>query len=1000
MHPGGSRRRHSASRQANPRPLHHPEIALPIGQLAKGVLVHVFVGRSAETAALTRVLAAARRGVGQVLVLEGEPGIGKTALLEFARTAAVGMQIARAAGVQPETDIPYSGLHQLLLPFQDGLDRISDPHQKALGAALGLTSDPPRDQFFVGMAALALLSDAAMRRPVLCLVDDAHQLDRESIDALGFAARRVLADRLAMIFTVRGPEERVPALHGLDRIRVSGLDAGAALELVGSVADHPVDGAVADRIVSDTHGHPLAIIEVVRELSPQQLEGVAPIPKMLPLAGRLEDLFVARVRALTADDQRLLLVVAADPSGDLGLIWRAAERLGVKRATSGLPPALEQFVSCSPRVSFHHPLMRSAAYYARSGTDRRRAHEALAAASDPVNGSDHRAWRRAAAAVAPNEGIARDLERSAEHARSCGGWASAATFLARAGELTPDDSTRVARTLAGAHAWLLAGHPGAARSQLEQTTPALADPASRCRAAWLEGMIEFTSGRPAEAASALLAAAKMCADHDARAARDTLLTAFDAAHLAGVFADVGLDQVLAAARAIQLNGKPWTVGDALLDGFAELLASGDAVGVPALRRTVDNLSSDQPITEDELTWLPVAWIAAIELYDDRTLQALTGRWATAARVHGSVAALPVGLGRMPHCNVVVGHFAAAERMVAEARDLAAATQRAARPGGHGTAEVSVLAWRGREQATRDAAATLIPELTCLGRGAGVQVVYLALTILELGLGNYREALRAARRASPDGQPLHLNAGPELIEATVRCGELDAARGALDRLAARVEAGPTDWGVGVLLRSRAMLADRDDAEELYRAAIDHLSRTLILPQLGRTHLLFGEWLRRERRRRDAREQLRMAFELLGDLGADAFADRARAELMATGEHARRRAVETLDQLTPQEEQVARLASEGLRTWTSPSGCSSAFRRWSTTCRRRSANSTSPTDKASRKRWIDEIPRRAEREPSGGRASLTAFEQRSRSSMIRGQVSSSSPVPQPTIRLPCK
>jgi DNA-binding NarL/FixJ family response regulator len=424
----------------------------------------------------------------------------------------------------------------------------------------------------------------------------------------------------------------------------------------------------------------------------------------------------------------------------------------------------------------------------------------------------------------------------------------------------------------------------------------------------LDGMIDFTLGKPADASPALLTAAKMCAAHDVGEARDTLLHAFEAAHFAGRFADVGLAEVLEAARAIQLDGARPTIGDALLEGFAALGESGVAVGVPIIRRALE-LASDQPVTDEELRWLPIAWLAAPELYDDRIWQAFTSRWAIAARMRGTVIALPISLGRIPYFDVVVGRFAAAERAVAEARELAAVTANAARPGGYNTAVVAALAWRGREAETRMAADTLITELTSLGRGAGIRVVHLSMAVLELGLGNYREALRAARKASADDPLLHLNAEPELVEAAVRCGELDVARAVCDRLSARAQASGTDWGLGLTLRSQALLADREDAEEFYRGAIELLKRTLILPQLGRTHLVYGEWLRRQRRLRDAREQLRTAFDLLGDVGADAFAERARIELLATGEHARRRVVETLDQLTPQEEQIARLASEG-------------------------------------------------------------------------------------------
>ena len=867
----------------------------------------MLLGREAQTEALRRLVSEARAGVSGVQVLEGGSGVGKTALLEYAQSVGAGMTILRAAGVQPEVDIAYSGLHQLLLPLHDRVDHLPEPYAEALRSAFGLAVSPPRDRFFVGVAALALLSDAAMWEPVLCLIDDVHQLDRASIDALGFAARRLVADRVAVI-VVTHEAEPIVALEGLARMRLSGLDANAARELLAAVAGGTVDRSVADRIVTDTQGNPLAIVELVPELTRDQLEGLAPLPELLPLGRRLDERGVAKLRALPDQARTLLVLAAADPSGDLSLFWRAAQReYGLSPSSTDLA-ILERFLSCSPRIRFHHPLMRSGAYYGASGPERRRAHRALAAASDPVRDADRRAWHLGAAAVAPDEAIAQELERSADRARRRGGWASSANFLERAAELSPDDPRRAERLLECAHARLLAGQPGAARTVLRQAVPALSDPASCSRGTRLEGMIDFTLGRPGDAAATLLTAARMSAAHNVREARDTLLEAFDAAHLAGSFASVGVAQVLELVRTLPPDPFP-TVADVLLGGFAALLDSGDQAGVAIIRPTLDAVTRDHVMTDDEVSWLPIAWIAALELYDDRAWQVLTARWAEAARMRGTVNALPIGLGRMPHFDVVTGRFAGAERMIAEAKDLAAATASAARPGGYATAEMSALAWRGREAEARSAAATLITELTGLGRGVGIRMVHLALAVLELGLGNYRDALRAGQKARGDDPLLHLNAEPELVEAAVRCGEVEVARAAVERLSSRAQASATDWGLGLMLRSQALLADRQDAEELYCSAIEHLRRTLVVPQLGRSHLLYGEWLRRQRRRRDAREQLRTALDLLSDIGADAFAGRARAELLATGERARKRGAETLDQLTPQEDQIARLASEG-------------------------------------------------------------------------------------------
>jgi hypothetical protein len=416
-----------------------------------------FVGREVETRTIERLMADARSGVSGVLVLEGEAGIGKTALLAQAETLGSDMQVAWAVGVLPEADVPYSGLHQLLVPFLDGLDRIPEPHADALRVAFGLQESRPRDRFFVGMAALELLSDAATRTPVICLIDDAHRLDAASLDALGFTARRLVADRVAMLFAVRGRDRPVAALQGLPHAKVPCLD-GAGVELVAALVEQ-ADDSVARRIVADTGGHPLAIIEAVRGLSLDQLQGLTPLPEVLPLVGELEDLFVERLRALPSDTQTVLLLAAADPSGDLGLIRRAAQQEYGISPESSEPPGVERVVSWSPRIRFQHPLLRSAAYYRAPATARRRAHQALAAASDPLRDADHRAWHLAVAAVKPDEEIARELEEAGDRARRRGGWARAARFLERAAELTPEAAPRAARTLACARARLLIGHP-------------------------------------------------------------------------------------------------------------------------------------------------------------------------------------------------------------------------------------------------------------------------------------------------------------------------------------------------------------------------------------------------------------------------------------------------------------------------------------------------------------------------------------------------------------
>jgi DNA-binding CsgD family transcriptional regulator len=866
-------------------------------------------GRDDEIETLQHLLGDARAGHSGVAVVEGEAGVGKTAILDCLAELADGMQIARAAGVEPEVDIPYSGLHQLLLPFLSGLARIPGPHRDALQSAFGLQPGSPGNRFFIGMAALALLSDAALKSPVLCIVDDAHRIDPASLDALGFAARRMVADRVAMVLAVREQNRPMTALQDLPVLELDGLNEDAALQLLKARVGGELDAIVARRVVAETRGNPLALTELARELSPAQLAGSEPIPDPMPLGSRLEDLYMTRIRALPRHVQTVLLLAAADPSGDPALLAHAADELGIGDAI-GLAPEISSFLYFTPGFGFHHPLMRSAAYYGASAQERRRAHQALADASEPILDSDRRAWHLAAAVDAPDESIAAELEASAERARSRGGWSSAATFLERAAELTPDDGRRATRRLAGAHARLLAGEPAAARLALEQAAPFLPDALARARAMRLEGMIAVTLGTPSRAATVLLDAAELfAAHHDASAARHTLIHAFEAAQVSGSFAGGEVGRVLDATRTLAVAPAAKTAGDALLDGFATLQRDGDAAGIPELAAALGQILADKRITDEELSWLPVAWTAAAELYDDSSWQAITSRWARAARIRGPLIALRPIFGRFPYCDVITGRFAAAERGFEEARELVNTSGETTLHSGYAAAELAIRAWRGQATESRAVTGSVIAELTSLGRGAGIRIVHLATAVLELGLCNYSDALRAAQKASSDNPTLLLNVEPELIEAAVRCGELEAARAALEVLGARARASGTDWGLGMMLRCQALLATPREADELFAAAIEHLDRTLVVPQLARTHLLYGEWLRRQRRRRDARGQLRAAFDMLEELGAAGFAERAHIELQATGEHARRRTVETIDELTPQEEQIARLASDG-------------------------------------------------------------------------------------------
>ncbi len=879
----------------------------PMGR--PGRTTRAFVGRGEQSAALARLLAAARDGCGGALVLRGEAGVGKTALLQHATRAAGDMRIVWVTAAQAETGLGFAALHQLLVPFLGSLPRLPGPQREALGSAFGLAAGPPPDRLLVGIAALTLIKTAAAARPVACVLDDAQWLDRASADALAFAARRVSADPVAMLFAVRDGEQPAAAFEGIAELRLSGLPDQAALQLLAGAAGRSLDQGVARRILAATAGNPLALIELGRGLSAAELAGATALPEPLRLGGRLQRAFLGRVRAFPAAAQTVLLLAAAEPSGEPGLLWKAAALLGVG-SDAGDTPGIGQVLRLEPEVSFVHPLLRSAVYYGAPPSERRRAHEALAAASDPGLDPDRRAWHLAAAAGGADEEIADELARSADRARGRGDWAGCAAFLERAAKLAPDRARRAELTLGTAEARLNAGDPGAAAALVERATPHLDGPLARARAQRLRGAVRIALGRPAEASPILLDAALTLQSLDTRQAWDALLEAFEAALAAGRFArGAGTAEVLQAVRtAPRPAGAHARAAGLALDGFAALDQGNDKAGIARLRQAIALAAAKQVPDGDQLRFVFIAPLAAYELLDDAALHASCARAVAQARSHGSPAAVALTLGLLGYSEALAGRFAAAEAANAEARELAAATGVAADLRA-GISELAVLAWRGREAAVRSLAAARMREATQAGYGFVIGFAAIALTVLELGAGNYAAALRHALNASGEGMPGDIELLPELIEAAARCGAAGDAAAALAKLSVRARATGTDWALGLLLRSRALLARDAEAEELYRGAIEHLGRSRIVPQLGRAHLLYGEWLRRQHRRRDARVALHSAHEILDSTGAEAFAERARAELLATGEHVRKRGADVRDELTPQELHIAGLASEG-------------------------------------------------------------------------------------------
>ena len=866
------------------------------------------VGRTKEVGALQDVLAAARDGLSGVLVLRGEVGIGKTALLDWVAAAAGDMRVARVAGVESETALDFAGLHQLLVPLLDGLERLPAPQRAAIQSAFGLTAGPPPDRFMVGLAALTLLTDAAASRPVLCVVDNAQWLDQASAEVLGFVARRLLADRVGMLFAVQGEEERAVAFNGLPELLVGGLAGRAAHELLAAVAGGPVDPRVSERIVAETAGNPLGLVEFGGELTAGERSGAVPLTGQLRFGGRLKELYLSRVRALPADARTLLLVLAADQLGDKPKVWRAAGLLGVGPETVALP-AVERLVTPAPSLRFRHPLMRSIVYYGAPSAARRQVHEALAAVSDQARDPDRRAWHLAQATPGPDEEVAGELELSAGRARGRGGWASSAAFLERSAELTPDGARRARRLVAAAEARLVTGETSAAQALLDRAAPDLPDPVVSTRARRLEGDILFAAGESAAATSVLLEAAQLAAPHDARLARDTLLEAF-AAQLSSRHAAGTADVVRALLSVPGVTQSRATTGDLLLDGFAAVAERRFAAGARLLRQAVGEVTGGQPVPGDAPQRFLAFRLAATELYDDAAWRELAVRWVARARDQGAFAAMVVGLRFQAYSQLTEGRFAAAEATIGEARTLAEAMGNRIYLAGLADAELEVLAWRGEQAGARPLAAQLLRVMADQGQGHGTQRVRKALAVLELGLGNYQEALRHALTTVADQPVLSYQASPDvLIEAAIRCGDRRAATAALDAVTPWWQACDTHWSLGLLARGQALLADDEQAEDGYRLSIEHLRQCQVTPELARSHLLYGEWLRRQRRRREAREQLRAAAELFGTLGMAAFARRARAELRAAGEQAAVYRAGTPDTLTPQEAQIARLAADG-------------------------------------------------------------------------------------------
>ena len=859
--------------------------------------------RRSERHVLDRLVAAVRAGESQALVIRGDPGVGKTALLEYLAAEASACRVLRAVGVQSEMELAFAGLHQLCGPMMDHAERLPVPQREALRTAFGLSAGPAPDRFMVGLAVLSLLSEVAGQRPLVCVVDDQQWLDRASVQALGFVARRLAADPVGLVFAARVAGQE---LAGLPELVVEGLGEGDARALLGSVLAGSLDARVRDLIVAETRGNPLALLELPRGLTPAELAGWFGLPGARPLTGRIEESFRRQLDALPTQTRRLLQLAAADPSGDSSLVWRAAARLGLP-VQAGTPAADARLVEFGMRIRFRHPLVRSAAYRSASPQARQEIHGALAEVTDPVTDPDRRAWHRAQAAPGPDEEVAAELEHSAGRAQARGGLAAAAAFLERSVLLTADSVRRAERTLAAAQANLRAGAFGTALELLGAAEAGPLDEFGSARVDLLRGQIAFASGLGSDAPPLLLKAAKRLEPLNLELARETYLNAWGAALFAGRLAGAGdLLEVSRAAMALPRPAHPTRPVDLLLDGLALLITDGPAAAAPTLRRAASIFASGDISIEEGLQW---GWVAqaACTLWDDDGWRAILARQVQLARDTGALDQLPIDLGALGTAVAWSGDFAAAASLIAEADAACEATGSRSAP----FTAMLLASLRGREAEVVPLIEATISEAAAGGQGIAVTYAHWAAAILYNGLGRYVEAREAAQQASQDTPGLYISmwALPELIEAAARSGNTRIAGEALERLADTTRAGGTDFGLGIEARCRALLSEGEAAEGCYREAIDRLGRTQLRPELARAHLLYGEWLRRAGRRLDARAQLRTAHEMLATMGAEAFAERAGSELLATGETVRKRTAETADELTAQEVSIARLAADG-------------------------------------------------------------------------------------------
>jgi len=861
-------------------------------------------GRGTECEALGGLIERVSAGYGAALVVHGELGMGKTALLRYVVESAPGMRVVQAAGLQSEIELPFAALQRLCVPMLDRLNRLPSPQCKALQAAFGLEKGPAPGLFLVGLAVLDLFSCMAEERPLLCVVDDAHWLDRESVQALAFVARRLRAERVLIVFATC---QASADLQGLRELAVRGLGDVDARDVVASLARWPLDQPVLDRIVAEARGNPRALLELPHDDSEMELAGGFGLPSVMPSSVRLTEGLRRHVEALPAQTRRLLHVAAADPVGDPALVWRAAAWLGIP-PQAAIPASEAGILEFGTRVQFRPPLLRSAAYWSASVQERQEVHRALAEATDPEVDPDRRTWHRAKATPAPDEDVAAEIERSAGRAQARGCLALAAGLLERAAALTPSPGLRCERSLAAAQAKVQVGAFNAALRLLGMAEAGLLDDPQRARVDLLRAQLAFVSNRDSDARPFLLKAVKALERAGGDLARETCLKTLSASMFAGRLATPGegvLEVVRTACTALPAQYRP-RAPELLLHGFTAHFGEGYSAGAPILEQALGAFGREMP-AEEELRWLWLACIAALQLWDDTRWDVLSRRHVELAREAGALSELPLALSSRAYLRLFEGELTQAASLVGEAQEATQAIGGNLAP----HTALGLAALQGREEGVLALSKLTREEMARGGEGIGIAAANWARAVLYNGLGRYDEAVAAAERGSeyPDELGLATWSMAELIEAAARTGVPERATGALGRLSEISRASGADWALGVAARSGALLADGEAAEGLYREAIERLASTRVRAELARGHLLYGEWLRRQNRRLDAREQLRSAYDMLTRMGIRGFAERARRELLATGDTTRKRRAETTGALTAQEAEIARLAGEG-------------------------------------------------------------------------------------------